>query len=313
MAVHTAGQGCVTCQGKMLPAPFTPQFLRRLEVLRLKTRRDVLGTQSGTYTAPRRGTSLEFADYRRYAPGDDLRYLDWGVLARSDRLYVKLFHEEVDLFVYLFIDASGSMLFPSRVEKFVPACQLAFALAYAVLANHDHVSFHMLQQPGSGSASPFYRGRHRILDAIRFVSSFEPAGSLELVPTLGQQLSKIRRPGKAILISDFLMPVLTYEASLKLLLASNFDVSVIQVLSRPEMEPPFPQGTLVVEENEGSGEIDIQWNAANQRQYKERLERSIHELKRFCHQRGIDCSLFVTDEDLTDFVLKILPGIGLFK
>ncbi|MEA2659593.1 MAG: hypothetical protein QOF64_2189, partial [Candidatus Binatota bacterium] len=123
----------------MLPNPFTPKFLTQLETLRLRTRKEVLGSQTGSYASPRRGTSLEFADYRRYAPGDDLRYLDWGIYARTDRLYVKVFREEVDLFAYVFIDASASMGFPSLQVKYLPACHVALALSYVILANHDHV------------------------------------------------------------------------------------------------------------------------------------------------------------------------------
>src|SRR5918992_1640874 len=116
----------------MLPEPFTAAFLAQLETLRLRTRKEFLGGHSGSYASPRRGTSLEFADYRRYAPGDDLRYLDWGIYARSDRLYVKVFHEEVDLFAYVFLDASASMAFPSRAEKFLPASHVALALSYII-------------------------------------------------------------------------------------------------------------------------------------------------------------------------------------
>src|SRR4030066_1951840 len=105
----------------MLPEPCTPAFLSQLEALRVRTRKEFLGSHPGSYSSPRRGTSLEFADYRRYTPGDDLRYLDWGIYARSGRLYIKLFREEVDLFAYVFIDASASILFPSRAEKFLPA------------------------------------------------------------------------------------------------------------------------------------------------------------------------------------------------
>ena len=109
----------------MLPEPFTPQFLSQLETLRLRTRKEFLGSHTGNYSSPRRGTSLEFADYRRYAPGDDLRYLDWGIYARTDRLYIKLFREEVDLFAYIFVDASASMAFPSPKQKFLPASHVA--------------------------------------------------------------------------------------------------------------------------------------------------------------------------------------------
>src|SRR5215510_4510948 len=128
----------------MLPEPFNADFLTNQKPLRLRTRREFLGSHTGSYSSPRRGTSLEFADYRKYSPGDDLRYLDWGIYARTDRLYVKLFREEVDLFVYLFVDASASMGYPSPARKFERACHVAMALAYVVLANHDHVKLHLL-------------------------------------------------------------------------------------------------------------------------------------------------------------------------
>src|ERR671918_3027813 len=112
----------------MLSYPFTAEFLTQLETLRLRTRKEILGGHTGSYSSPRRGTSLEFADYRKYSPGDDRRYLDWGIYARSDRLYIKVFREEVDLFAYVFIDASASMGFPTVAEKFLPACHIAAAI-----------------------------------------------------------------------------------------------------------------------------------------------------------------------------------------
>ena len=198
----------------MLPNPFTPNFLTQLETLRLRTRKEFLGSQTGSYSSPRRGTSLEFADYRRYAPGDDLRYLDWGIYARTDRLYVKVFREEVDLFAYVFIDASASMAFPSREEKFLPASHVALALSYVILANHDHVKLHLLQEGASGSASPFYRGRRRMMDCVNFATSVTPGGAFDLAPALSDHLKRLRRPGKAILISDFLMPAPAYSKGL---------------------------------------------------------------------------------------------------
>ncbi len=139
----------------MLPEPFTPKFLTQLETLRLRTRKEFLGSHTGSYSSPRRGTSLEFADYRRYTPGDDLRYLDWGIYARTDRLYVKVFREEVDLFAYVFIDASASMAFPSREQKFLPATHVGLALSLCRSG-----------QPRSCKA-PFVARRNRAkLDAI---------------------------------------------------------------------------------------------------------------------------------------------------
>jgi uncharacterized protein (DUF58 family) len=257
--------------------------------------------------------SLEFADYRRYSPGDDIRYLDWGIYARSDRLYVKLFREEVDLFVYLFVDASGSMTFPSLQEKFSPACQVALALAYVVLANHDHVKLHFLQGSPAPPASPFYRGRHRIMDCANFFSSLSPGGPLEFAHVLGDHLKQIRRPGKAIVLSDFMMATESYQRGLNLLRASNLDVFAIQVLSPEEMDPPFPRGNLAVVEKESETEVRLEWNSSIRSAYQERLASHNRQLRSFCHQGGISTSLYMTDQEISDFVLQALPSMGLFK
>jgi uncharacterized protein (DUF58 family) len=297
----------------MLPAPFTSDFLNRLEALRLRTRKEVLGGRQGSYASPRRGMSLEFADYRRYSPGDDIRYLDWGIFARTDRFYIRLFREEVDLFVYLFIDASGSMAFPSTQEKFSSAGHIALALAYVVLANHDHVKLHFLQESSAVTASPFYRGRNRIVDCIGFFSHISPDGPLEFAHSMGEHLRGIRRPGKAVILSDFLMPAPSYQQGLNMLRAFNLDISVIQVLGRQEIDPPFSDQSLALVDSESRAEIRLQWNRNLRKRYQEKLKRHNLELRSVCHQAGIHYSLFVTDQALSDFVLETLPAIGLFK
>jgi len=297
----------------MLPEPFTPRFLSQLETLRLRTRKEFLGSHPGSYSSPRRGTSLEFADYRRYSPGDDLRYLDWGIYARSDRLYIKLFREEVDLFAYVFIDASASMAFPSVKEKFLPASHIALAVAYVVLANHNHVKLHLLQDRAAGSASPFYRGRRRITDCVKFATAATPGGQLDLASALGDHLKHLRKPGKAIVISDFLIPAASYQQGLNLLRALNLDIAAIQVLSRQEVEPSLPAGTLAMVDSENQAVTKIRWNTRMRENYQTRLAQHNLEIRSFCHQSDIHYSLYVTDRDLGDFVLATLPAIGLFK
>jgi uncharacterized protein (DUF58 family) len=298
---------------RMLPEPFNPRFLSQLETLRLRTRKEFLGGHPGSYTSPRRGTSLEFADYRLYSPGDDLRYLDWGIYARSDKLYIKLFREEVDLFAYIFIDASASMGFPSTKDKFLPASHIATALSYVVLANHDHVKLHLLQGSSGGVASPFYRGRRRIADCVAFASSVSPRGPLILAACLGEHLQKLHKPGKAILISDFLMPPTSYQQGLNLLRAFNLDIAVIQVLTRQEVDPPFFNGGLNLVDSETNAEIRFQWDASARKEYQARMAHHNSEIRSFCHRSGIGYSLYVTDRDLGEFVFATLPTIGLFK
>ena len=296
----------------MLSNPFTSEFLSQLEALRLRTRKEFLGSNTGSYSSPRRGTSLEFADYRRYTPGDDLRYIDWGIYARSDRLFVKVFRQEVDLFAYVFVDASASMAFPSREEKFLPASHVALALAYVILANQDHVKLHLLQN-GSGRASQFYRGRRRMRDCVEFTSSALPGGKLELSSSLGEHLKRLRRPGKAILISDFLMPAASYQQGLNLLRAFNLDIVAIQVMSRYEVDPPFPNGSIALIDSEIQNEVKQQWNTKARRDYQSKLAHHNLEIRSFCHQSGIHYSFYVTDRDLGEFVFATLPAIGLFK
>jgi uncharacterized protein (DUF58 family) len=297
----------------MLPEPFTPHFLAQLEALRLRTRKEFLGGHAGSYAAPRRGASLEFADYRKYAPGDDLRYLDWGIYARSDRLYIKLFHEEMDLFVYVFIDASGSMAFPSISEKFLPASHIAAAIAYVVLANQDHVKIHLLGEPGTAKSSPFYRGRLRMVDCVQFTAAAVPGGSLDMAAALAHHLKTLRRPGKAILISDFLMPVASYQQGLNLLRAFNLDIAAIQVLARSEVDPPLAVGGIDLIDSETGAAVKLQWNDGARRAYQAKLAQHNSEIRSFCHQSGIHYSLYVTDRDFSNFVFATLGATGLLK
>lgn len=298
----------------MLPAPFTPELLTRLEGMRLRAaRRRMPGHRPGRHTGARRGAGLEFADYRKYAPGDDLRYLDWGLLARTDRLYVKVFHEEADLSVHLFVDASGSMRFPSQAEKFTPACHVALALAYAVLANGDGVRFHFLQDSARTLASPLFRGRRSVMDALAFVSGFAPDGALRLSAAIGRHLRSIDRPGKAVVVSDFLVDPEDCQQGFGMLRASGFDVAALQVLSAAEMDPPFAEGALMVQDSETGAEMPLQWNEGARRRYREALDQRIRELADSCRSRGIHTSLHVARGNTPDEIVETLAAMGVFE
>jgi uncharacterized protein (DUF58 family) len=205
------------------------------------------------------------------------------------------------------------MAFPSVEEKFLPASHIAAALSYVVLANHDHVKLHLLQGSSSAAASPFYRGRRRMVDCVKFATSATPGGSLDFPHALGEQLKRLRKPGKAILISDFLMPAGAYQQGLNLLRAFNLDIAAIQVLSRLEVDPAFPDGALALIDSESQAELRLQWDTRMRRNYQTRLAHHNAEIRSFCHQSGVHYSLYVTDRDLGEFVFATLPAIGLFK
>jgi hypothetical protein len=136
---------------------------------------------------------------------------------------------------------------------------------------------------------------------------------LELAPALAGHLRKLRRPGKAILISDFLMSAASYQQGLNLLRAFNLDIAVIQILTRQEVDPPFSDGSLRVVDSETHAEIGFQWDAGARQDYQAKLAQHNSQIRSFCHQNGIHYSLYVTDRDLDDFVFATLPAIGLFK
>jgi hypothetical protein len=150
-------------------------------------------------------------------------------------------------------------------------------------------------------------------DCIEFATSAIPGGPLDLASSLSEHLQRLRRPGKAILISDFLMPAATYQQGLNLLRAFNLDIAAIQILSRDEVEPRFPNGSLALIDSETQGEIRYQWSGNSRRDYQSKLAHHNLEIRSFCHQSGIHYSLYVADRDLTDFIFATLPAIGLFK
>src|SRR5262245_10386230 len=167
-----------------LPPLFTPQFLARLETLRIRARRRFLGSRPGGHVSPRRGAGLEFADYRPYTPGDDPRYIDWKLYSRTDRPYIKLFQEEEELYTYLFLDFSASMAYPLDNEKEAAIRDLALALAYVVLASDDAVKIHILSATNDRAATPFFRGRQRVFDLAGFLQAHRPQGKVDPPTTL---------------------------------------------------------------------------------------------------------------------------------
>lgn len=294
-----------------LPALFIPQFLARLEALRIRTRRQFLGSRPGGHLSLRRGNGLEFADYRPYTLGDDPRYIDWKLYSRTDRLYIKLFQEEEDLYTYLFLDLSASMGQPTGNNKYESARDLALALAYVVLANDDAVKLHLLGGGARQLATPFFRGRQRLFDLAAFLAPHQPTGHVETPAALAQHLQTLHRPGKAIWISDFLFPAPVYQAGLNLLRAANFDIAVLQVLGKDDVDPPlFPAGARMVDSESGETAL-VRFDTSAKQEYQHRLEFHNRTLRSVCHQTGVHHALFTTSQDVATFVLRTLPMLGI--
>src|SRR5215471_19343950 len=266
----------------MLPALFTPQFLARLETLRIRARRRFLGNRPGGHLSLRRGTGLEFADYRHYTPGDDPRYIDWKLYARTDRPYIKLFQEEEELYTYLFLDYSASMAYPASDSKEASVRDLALSLAYVVLASGDAVQLHVLSDERGGNATPFFRGRQRFFDLSLFLQGKKAHGALAPPTSLAQHLQTVHRPGKAIWISDFLFPTTTAQAGLNLLRSANFDLAVIQILGKAEVDPPLELGGVQLVDSESRETALVRFDAQAKQTYLQRLNAHNRALQSHC-------------------------------
>ena len=217
---------------------FDSAFLAKLERLHLLSRRAFAGQSRAERRSHKLGSSLEFADYRNYVPGDDLRSIDWNIYGRSDKLFLKLFEEEEDLHIYLLIDVSDSMRWqaldartdaPLRPSKLDLARQLAGTLAYIGLANLDRVNIHFFSERlgkdlGSG------RGKSHFHRALEFLDRLPvTAGQTNLSRSLKTFGQAARRRGLVVILSDFFDPQ-GYEEALGFLVYQRFEIQLIQLL-----------------------------------------------------------------------------------
>src|SRR5436190_6897944 len=179
-----------------------PQFLTRLEQLELVSRKIFVGKMKGERLSKRKGQSVEFADYKNYVVGDDLRFLDWNLYARLDKLFIRLFLEEEDLHVYFLIDNSLSMDFGSP-SKLRYAKQLVAALGFVGLVNHDRIVIEAFNERLTQS-TPALRGRRSLWRMLDFLNKVEPAGPSDLAKSLKAFSLKASGKGVVVLVSDFM-------------------------------------------------------------------------------------------------------------
>ena len=294
-----------------LPEEFTPDFLARLEHLRTRTRRAFEGLGQGGHLSPRRGSSLEFADFRHYSPGDDFRYIDWGLYGRTDKLYVKLFREEEDLLTYIFVDASASMGFPAADRKFERARAIALALAYVALAQGDRVMMRVLAGEGKAGAPGFVQGRHRMVELAQRLGAVSPSGELDLASALAQELISIRRAGKVFVISDFLMMLNSVTRGLGLFTAANMDATAVQVLGGGEIQGMGLVGDVEVVDAESGEAVNVSIGEREREQYRTTIRRLAREVRSFCLRRGFHYALHTTEQDFHKFFIRAVTDFGL--
>ncbi len=287
----------------------SPEFLAKLEQLELVSRKIFLGRFKGERLSKRKGTSVEFADYKNYVIGDDLRFLDWNLFARLDRLFLKLFQEEEDLHFHLLIDNSLSMDFgtPTKLHY---AKQVAAALGFVGLVNLDRVALHVFNADVAATLSPL-RGRRSLWRMMDFLQKIEPAGPGNLKQSLKTFALKSGGRGVAVLLTDF-MDKEGFDEPLRFLLARQMDVYVIQILSQEEIEPEVT-GDLKLIDIEDDDATEITVTAPLIRRYKQNLAAYRGALQEFCARRGIVYVFTSNQSPFEQLVLTYLRQRGLVR
>lgn len=282
--------------------PLDAQTLQQLDNLALITRRAMASGRPGRRRSPLAGSSMEFADYRRYSPGDDFRRVDWRAYARLERLFLRLFEAEENLTVTILIDCSDSMQYgePSKASL---AVTLAAALAYIALKCEESVivgalSNRLIAYRRAGS------GTHAIWTVGEFLSRLPQAGQTDLNRALYDLGRIVTGPGLTIVISDFLSPA-GYQTGLRSVRQLRQEVALLQILAPEEIEPHL-QGDWHLRDSEGNGSVEISITPAVLEAYKLRLLAYMQELASFAHSHSMTHTMIPSDTALIDVVQRVL-------
>ena len=275
---------------------FGEEFLRKLEYLRLVSRQLQPGAFKGEHRSRKRGSGIEFADYRPYVDGDDVHDVDWPAYLRSNKLLIRLFEEEGDLPIYILLDASKSMG-EGDARKFDYGRKTAGALAYIGLLNLDRVIIATYREDISDTL-PALRGPHRAFTAFRFLQRLEPGGGTNLAQAVRTFFAPQRRRGLVVVISDFFDP--EGHKSLDRLRYLGHDLLAIEVSSQTDHERELTPEVVVVDAESGQQQR-LAVDPTLLDELSNLREEHSEELKNFCHSRGwgyLSATVEVPFEDL---------------
>jgi uncharacterized protein (DUF58 family) len=286
-----------------------PQLLAQLDRLELISRKIFRGRMKGERRSKRKGQSVEFADFRNYVPGDDLRFIDWNLYARLDRLFLKLFLEEEDLHVFVLIDASTSMDFGDPTKLYY-AKQLAAALGYIGLTRADRVKVESLgtshRNPG-----PVLRGRASVWRMVDYLNGIQPGENISLAQGVKNFCLRNQGKGILVLITD-LMDKSGYEQALRLLVAQQMDVYLIQVLSPEELNPEI-KGDLRLVDAEDADVAEVTVSRPLLDRYKRTLAAFVDGARDYCTRRGMNYLMTSTETPVDRLVGTYLRKRGLVR
>jgi uncharacterized protein (DUF58 family) len=285
---------------------FDADFLAKIERLRLVAKRLTWAGAKGEHASARKGFSLEFSDYRRYQHGDDLRYVDWNVYRRLERLLLKVFTAEEEMNVYLLVDTSHSMA-EGTPRKIDYARRVAAALGYIGLKNLDRVG-------GASFSSVLHkpltlgRGRKQILSLFNFLSKLSCNGTTDLRASVHAFTTLFPHPGLVIVVSDLFDPA-GWRVGFEELAGKRYQLLVIHVLDEQEMNPK-PLGDVALRDVERGEERRLFLDLELVRRFQQELQAYFHEIEAVCAGRHIDYLRVTTQTPIDDFVLQTLRQVS---
>ena len=273
-----------------------PQTLMRIKSLQLRARIIVQGFLSGLHRSPYHGFSVEFSEYRQYSPGDDPRYLDWRLFARSDRYYLKRFEEETNVRCHLLVDLSRSMGFSSLAYSKVDYARTAAAtLAYFLAMQRDAVGVVTFSDKIVDYLPSRYRPGH--LQRLMVCLERAVAGtSTDLTAPMEQIATTMRKRGVLVLISDLLVDTASLQTRLQYLHSQGHEIVLLRVLDPAEVDFTFDRPATFVDIESGRN-LYVDPSVARQ-QYKRNFQRHADEIARICRELGVDLHTLVTSQPL---------------
>ena len=284
----------------------TLELLERAKELELKAREVAEGVLIGIHRSRHRGTSIEFSEHKPYAPGDEIRLIDWKLYAKTDRYFIKQFEDETRIRAYLLLDASGSMAYPPEkklLNKFEYGQILALALSWLLLRQGDEVGAGMISQ-GELLWVPARSGERHFLALCQLFAQNHPLGKTQLAKNLSELASRIPARSLLVLVSDFLEPQNQLEKSIKLLRHRGAELILFQILSPEELEFPF-RGLSWFEGLEAEGRILIDPRRLR-KTYLKRLNRLRESLERLGAELEIDYQSISTAQDPVQILTEYL-------
>ncbi len=294
---------------------FDEKTRRKLEQVMLWSSRVRAGATKGERRSTKRGTSIEFADYRNYTRGDDLRRLDWNIYARLERPYIKLLEDEEDLAVHIVLDTSASMNWPQEEavydqNKFIYGKRLAAGLAYASMTSNDRMMLSALSGAGVQGFGPA-RGRARGLQMLKFVGDLQSSGVTDLNPALSSYALRGGRPGLILIISDMFSPS-GHLNGINDLLGRGYEVGIIHVLSPDEIEPPLAGDLRLVDVETGQGQ-EVTIDAGMRELYKQRLNAWRADIRAELLKRGAHYLMVDTSTPWERIILTDMRRLNLLR